>query len=194
MLKKTSHRGLGLGIALVFCAGVYALFSATSSFSFCASFCHEMAPQAEELRFSAHALDKDKKAVGCADCHLPSGFPQYPVVKIYSGSKDLFIHLFRGDAPLNRAELQSSARRFISDVNCRSCHADLYKNAKGDKDLSDLGKISHDAYLGKNGQTRSNCAGCHINIAHLPEFDRRLSVNEKFAARIQNKEALRDAD
>jgi trimethylamine-N-oxide reductase cytochrome c-type subunit TorC len=194
MHKKTSYRGLWLGIALVFCAGGYALFSATSSLSFCASFCHEMAPQAEELRFSAHALDKDRKAIGCTDCHIPSAFPQYPAVKIYIGSKDLFVHLFKGDEPLNRAGLQSPARRFIADANCRSCHTDLYTNAKGDKDLSDLGKISHDAYLGKNGQARSNCAGCHINIAHLPEFDRRLSVNEKFAARIQNKEALRDAD
>ncbi|MDR2056057.1 MAG: cytochrome C, partial [Desulfovibrio sp.] len=72
--------------------------------------------------------------------------------------------------------------------------ADLYKDAKGEKGISEIGGISHDAYLGKNGQAKSNCAGCHANTAHLPEFDRRLDVNRDFAGRIRNKEALRDAN
>jgi nitrate/TMAO reductase-like tetraheme cytochrome c subunit len=148
----------------------------------------------EELRSSAHARDKDGKEIGCAQCHIPPGFgPRYMAVKTYSGIKDVFVHLVNSPVILDRAALQSAARRFVDDDNCRGCHTDLYRDAKGEKEISDIGGISHDAYLGKNGQAKSNCAGCHVNIAHLPEFDRRLEVNRAFAGRIRNKEALRNA-
>lgn len=67
----------------------------------------------------------------------------------------------------------------------------MYKDAKGEKPVSEIGKLAHEAYLGKNGQAKSNCAGCHINMAHLPDFDRRLHVNKKFVERMDKKEALR---
>ncbi|MDR1946047.1 MAG: NapC/NirT family cytochrome c [Desulfovibrio sp.] len=195
--KKNAYRcAAGFAVALaLFCGISYTLLSATSTMSFCSAACHEMGEQATELRFSAHAADKDGKAVSCARCHIPVGFgPKYLTVKTYSGLKDLYAHLFRSGTVLHRAKLQETARRFIDDDNCLDCHADLYKDARGEQAISDLGRISHDAYTGKNGQAVSNCAGCHINIAHLPEFDRRLEVNKLFAERIKNKEALRNAD
>jgi nitrate/TMAO reductase-like tetraheme cytochrome c subunit len=153
-----------------------------------------MAVYRTELGSSAHALDKEGNEIGCARCHIPAGFgPRYMAVKIRSGVKDVFVHLVRAPASLDRAGLQAVARRFADDDNCRACHADLYKDARGEKEISEIGGISHDAYLGKNGQAKSNCAGCHANIAHLPEFDRRLEVNRAFADRIRNKEALRNA-
>jgi nitrate/TMAO reductase-like tetraheme cytochrome c subunit len=189
-----SRTALFLGILAVSICGAFPLMYATSSTSFCASVCHEMAVYRTELGSSAHALDKEGNETGCARCHIPAGVgPRYMAVKIYSGVKDVFVHLVRSPVSLDRAELQTAARRFVDDDNCRGCHADLYKDARGEKEISEIGGISHDAYLGKNGQAKSNCAGCHVNIAHLPEFDRRLEVNRAFADRIRNKEALRDA-
>jgi nitrate/TMAO reductase-like tetraheme cytochrome c subunit len=194
--KKTYRRAiLFAGVLAVLACGAYPLMSVTSGMPFCSSVCHEMGVHREELRSSAHARDKDGQEIGCAQCHIPPGFgPRYVAVKTYSGIKDVFVHLAKSPVLLDRAALQITARRFIDDDNCRSCHADLHRDAKGEKEISEIGGISHDAYLGKNGQAKSNCAGCHANIAHLPEFDRRLEVNRDFAGRVRNKEALRDAN
>ncbi|MDR1686615.1 MAG: NapC/NirT family cytochrome c [Desulfovibrio sp.] len=194
--KHTYRRAVIPAVALaLFCGVSYALLSATSTMSFCSSACHEMEAQAAELRFSSHARDKEGGDISCVRCHIPAGFgPRYMAVKTYSGLKDLYVHLFRSGAPLLRADLQKTARRFIDDGNCLLCHDDLYRDARGEQTVTDLGRIAHDAYLGKNGQASSRCVGCHINIAHLPEFDRRLEVNGLFAERIKNKEAERDAD
>ena len=179
-------------LAVLVCAGTGIALYATSTMAFCSSACHEMELYAEELRYSPHAKDVDGKIIACNQCHIPVGFgPKYFAVKTYSGLKDVFVHVTERPDSLNRVELQPVARRFVDDDNCLKCHEDLYKDAKGEKPISELGKISHDAYLGKNGQAKSNCAGCHVNMAHLPEFDRRLEVNKAFAERIEKKEALR---
>lgn len=180
----------GIGLAL-FCGVTAFALKTTSTVEFCTS-CHEMKVHAEELKYSTHARDKDGKPIGCSDCHIPAGFgPDYLAVKTYSGFKDLYVHFVEQPESLNRAHQQLVARRFVDDDNCLRCHEDLYKDAKGEKAISREGQLAHDAYLGKNGQTRSGCAGCHINVAHLPEFDRRLEVNKEFAERIQKQEAYR---
>jgi nitrate/TMAO reductase-like tetraheme cytochrome c subunit len=194
--KKNTYRRMVIAtVALaLFCGVSYALLSATSTMSFCSSACHEMEEQAAELRFSSHARDKDGGDISCVRCHIPAGFgPRYMAVKTYSGLKDLYMHLFRSGTPLLRADMQKTARRFIDDGNCLLCHDDLHRNARGEQAITDLGRIAHDAYLGKNGQASSKCVGCHINIAHLPEFDRRLEVNRFFAERMKNNEEARDA-
>lgn len=191
--KKNSFRlALTGGIVLVLFLAVTAYgLKATSTVEFCTS-CHEMKVHAEELKYSTHAKDADGKPIICSDCHIPAGYgPRYLSVKIYSGLKDLYVHYTEQPDSINRAEQQLVARRFVDDANCLRCHEDLYKDAKGEKAISLEGKLAHDAYLGKNGQARSNCAGCHINVAHLPEFDRRLDVNKEFARRIQKQEAYR---
>jgi nitrate/TMAO reductase-like tetraheme cytochrome c subunit len=173
-----------LGFVVVLCGMTAYALHATSSTEFCMS-CHEMTPYRKELRFSSHAKDKDGKEIGCAQCHLPSGVgPRFLAVKIYSGVKDLAVHLWSKPDSLNRVHAQAVARRFVDDATCLACHQDLYKNAKNDASVSEYGRLAHDAYLGKNGGTKRNCAGCHINLAHLPPFDRRLEVNAAFAARL----------
>lgn len=192
-VKKGKYRVFLIGgVALVaFCAVTAFSLKATSTVEFCTS-CHEMKVHAEELKFSAHAKDKDGKPITCSDCHIPAGYgPRYLSVKIYSGMKDVYVHFVEQPENINRAEQQLVARRFVDDNNCLRCHEDLYKDAKGEKAISREGQLAHDAYLGKNGQARSNCAGCHINMAHLPEFDRRLDVNKEFLERIQKQEAYR---
>jgi nitrate/TMAO reductase-like tetraheme cytochrome c subunit len=143
----------------------------------------------DELKLSSHAVDKDKKAVECAQCHIPLKVgPRFVAVKSVQGLNDLVVHYFDNPERLNRRNLQAKAGRFISDDNCLACHQDLYKDTK-DKPISEIGRLCHDAYLGKNGTTAHGCVGCHANLAHLPEFDRRYEVNAKFAARLaQEKE------
>lgn len=191
--KKNNYRLAGFSLAAFVAfgaAGAYGLH-ATSTVEFCTS-CHEMKVYEEELRFSSHAKDKEGKPIGCGQCHIPQGIgPRYLAVKTYSGIKDVYAHFIEEPDELDRAAVQPVARRFLDDANCLSCHEDLYKDAKGEKPITEIGKLAHDAYLGKNGQAKSNCAGCHINLAHLPEFDRRLGVNAPFVSRILNKEAQR---
>ena len=47
---------------------------------------------------------------------------------------------------------------------------------------------AHDNYLDKNGSSRSGCAGCHRNIAHLPPEDRHYDANAAFASKLTFKE------
>ncbi len=177
---------------LLFCVVFLAVSAyslhATSSQEFCLS-CHEMEPYAKEIKFSSHAKDKDGKPIACDQCHSPVGLgPRFVAVKIYSGVKDLAVHTVTRPDKLDRLAHQPTARRFIDDANCLACHADLYKDAKGEKNISEVGRLAHDAYLNKNGNTKSNCAGCHINLAHLPEFDQRLEVNAAFKSRLLKEE------
>ena len=180
-------------IVLLVCflgASAYGLHS-TSKTEFCLS-CHEMELYAKELKFSSHAKDKDGNAINCSQCHIPAGFgPDFLAVKAYSGIKDVAVHLWSAPESLDRVHSQKVARRFIDDDNCLACHADLYKDAKGEKPISEIGKLAHEAYLGKNGSTKRNCAGCHLNLAHLPEFDQRLEVNAAFKSRYLKEEELR---
>jgi trimethylamine-N-oxide reductase cytochrome c-type subunit TorC len=180
-----------LGLAVVFLGITGYALHATSATDFCMS-CHEMKPYSEELRVSSHAKDKDGKEIGCAQCHIPQGIgPRFLAVKTYSGIKDVAVHFWAKPDRLNRVHTQETARRFVDDANCLACHGDLYKNAKGDAPVSEYGQLAHDAYLGKNGTTKRNCAGCHINLAHLPEFDRKLQKNAAFASRLRHEEVQR---
>ncbi len=142
--------------------------------------CHELKPHKAELEKSSHAVDKDKNPIECSQCHIPNGFGlKYLSVKMM-GLKDLWVHKYGDPENLDRRRLQKVARRYVQDDNCRACHQDLFKNTKDEK-ISELGRIAHEAYLGKNGTTRSGCAGCHPNMAHLPVFDRWYPFNAEFA-------------
>jgi Nitrate/TMAO reductases, membrane-bound tetraheme cytochrome c subunit len=190
--KRRQYRAvfLVLSFFVVFGGGMYALH-ATSATDFCLS-CHEMRPYANEQRFSSHAKDKNGNEIGCSQCHIPQGMgPRFLAVKMYSGFKDVAVHFWSKPDRIHRVRAQEVARRFVDDANCLACHADLYKNAGENAPVSDYGRLAHDAYLGKNGTTKRNCVGCHINLAHLPEFDRRLRVNEAFASRLPQEEEKR---
>ncbi|MDR2489433.1 MAG: NapC/NirT family cytochrome c [Desulfovibrio sp.] len=169
---------------------------ATSSTAFCLS-CHEMRMYQQEQTVSSHAKDKDGGDIACARCHIPQDAGlRYFAVKIYSGVKDVAVHFWEQPQQLNRVRAQQTARRFMDDANCLACHADLYKNAKGEGSVSAIGKLAHDAYLGRNGQGKRFCSGCHTNLAHLPVFDRGMQINEAFASRLSQNAAglLPDAD
>lgn len=179
-----------LAILIIFGSATTYGMRTTSSMEFCSETCHEMGIYAEELKYSTHAKDFDGESITCAQCHIPEGsIIDSVVVKTYSGIKDLYVHNFGDPSNLSRLEMQTVARRFVSDENCLKCHTDLYKDAAMKKPISDLGKIAHDSYLGKDGQAKSKCVGCHVNIAHLPNFDKRYIMNNKFSSRITDKEA-----
>jgi nitrate/TMAO reductase-like tetraheme cytochrome c subunit len=190
MADKKKYRMLGLALAIfvVFCAVSGYALHATSTTEFCSFTCHEMNQHNEELKYSSHFKDKDGADVGCAQCHLPpASGPKYLATKTYMGMKDLIVKFIIQPDDFVRAEHQPVARRFIDDRSCLKCHEDLQKDATGQNPITALGKIAHDAY--NNGQAKSNCAGCHINLAHLPAQDRRLPQNADFAKRLDNKQA-----
>jgi trimethylamine-N-oxide reductase cytochrome c-type subunit TorC len=177
-----------LSLFVVFCGFTGYALHVTSATEFCIS-CHEMKPYLKELRFSSHTKDKDGNEIGCSQCHLPQGMgPRFLAVKMYSGVKDVAVHVWSKPDSLNRALAQKVARRFVDDDNCLVCHQDMYKGAKNNAPVSEYGRLAHDAYLGKNGNAKRNCAGCHINLAHLPVFDRRLQINAAFTSRLQQEE------
>ena len=172
-----------LVIAVVFVGVTAFAFQTTSTNEFCTS-CHHMQRYAVELKHSPHAVDADKNPIACVQCHLPHSFgPRYVAIKTYLGVKDVIVHHFGDPDDFYRAELQKSARVFIDDESCRACHEDLTKTTK-DKPLSIEGRLAHEAYLGKNGCSNRGCADCHQNMAHLPDFDRRYTVNAEFAAKL----------
>jgi nitrate/TMAO reductase-like tetraheme cytochrome c subunit len=159
----------------------------TSTTDYCIS-CHEIRTHKDELDKSIHAVDKDKNPIQCRQCHIPNSIgPKYLLVKTVLGLKDLIAHNFGDPENLDRREMQKIARQFMPDENCLACHSDLTQDTKG-KELSEIGQLCHEAYQGKNGETKRRCAGCHFNIAHLPTFDRRYSFNSEFAKRLPLKQ------
>lgn len=189
MLFRSKTLWIVVGGGLLLLAGGAAGVQYTSSTAFCLS-CHEMRVHQQELEVSPHAKDAEGKAIGCAQCHIPNAnIVRMLAAKAWLGTKDVWVHVTEGgEVTLNRRTLQPMARRFIDDANCRACHSDLYRNAKNDAPISEHGRLAHDNYLGKNGISRSGCAGCHRNTAHLPPEDRHYTVNAEFAEKLTLKE------
>ncbi len=148
--------------------------------------CHDVKQYQLELASSPHAVDKDKKVISCEQCHQ---FHYNPVTSYYARDEYYDKKIFPPGA-FDRRKLQNNARKAIPAEKCQACHKDLSKNAKGEP-ISEIGQLCHDAYLGKNGETRRSCAGCHINIAHLPEFDRDYPFNAEFAKKLAEKEGAK---
>lgn len=157
----------------------------TSSTEFCLS-CHEMRAYQAELAMSPHAKDAEGRPISCSQCHIPnSNIARMLGAKTWMGLKDVWVHNVDGADGLDRAAMQPIARRFTDDANCRACHQDLARNAANNGPISAEGRLSHANYLGENGQARSGCAGCHVNLAHLPRFDARIPANARFAAKLK---------
>ncbi len=182
--KMPSPKWLLVAAGGIILAGIlmYVPMERTSRTDFCMT-CHELLPHKAELERSSHAVDKDKNPIECRQCHIPKSFGlKFLAVKLM-GIKDIWVHNFGDPENLDRRKLQATARRYIQDGNCRHCHQDLFKTTKDEK-ISEIGRLSHEAYLGKNGNTKNGCAGCHFNMAHLPDFDRRYAFNTEFAKNI----------
>lgn len=141
--------------------------------------CHDVKQYQYELKHSVHAFDKDKKAISCEQCHV---FHFSPLTSYYARDKYYDKKIFEPGS-FDRRKMQANARQTDLSAKCQKCHKDLSKNTKGEP-ISMIGGLSHDAYLGKNGTTRKTCQGCHINISHLPDFDKDLMINAEFAKRL----------
>ena len=141
--------------------------------------CHDVKQYQHELRNSPHAFDKDKKEISCEQCHV---FHFSPLTSYYARDKYYDKKIF-DPGTFDRRRMQGNARLTVLTEKCMECHKDLKKNAKGEP-ISMIGGLAHDAFLGKNGTTRKTCQGCHINMGHLPEFDKDLMINAEFAKRL----------
>ncbi len=150
--------------------------------------CHDVATYQYELKHSSHALDKDKKPIACLQCH-DSHFN--PVTAYYARDKYFDKKIFQPE-DFDRKKMQQNVKKAVPARKCQVCHPDLSKNTQGEP-ISEIGQLCHDAFEGKNGNTNRSCAGCHINTAHLPEFDRHLTVNMDFAERIAENPMVKDS-
>ena len=142
--------------------------------------CHDVKMYQHELKNSSHAFDKDKKEISCEQCHV---FHFNPLTSYYARDAYYDKKIFEPGA-FDRRRMQGNARLTDLSAKCQECHKDLTKNAKGDEPISQIGGLAHDAFLGKNGTTRKTCAGCHINVGHLPEFDKDLMLRADFAKKL----------
>lgn len=142
--------------------------------------CHDVKQYQYELKNSAHAFDKDKKVISCEQCHV---FHFSPLTSYYARDKYYDKKIF-DEGTFDRRRMQGNARQTDLTAKCQECHKDLSKNAKGDVAISQIGGLAHDAFLGKNGTTRKTCQGCHVNIGHLPEFDKDLMLHVEFAKKL----------
>ncbi len=141
--------------------------------------CHDVRTYEYELSYSIHAKDKDGKKISCDQCHTPHF---NPVTSYYARDEYYDKKIFKPE-DFNRRAMQKNVQESVPARKCQVCHADLAKDAQGKK-ISEIGRLCHNAFLGKNGSTRKNCAGCHRNIAHLPEFDRDLLINAEFVKKL----------
>lgn len=141
--------------------------------------CHDVKGYEYEIGHSSHAKDKDGKAITCDQCHDPHF---NPVTSYYARDEYYDKKIFQPE-DFDRKSMQKNVQKSVPAKKCQVCHADLSKDVKGKK-ISEIGQLCHDAFEGKNGSTRKNCAGCHSNIAHLPDFDRDLTKNDEFAKKL----------
>ncbi len=141
--------------------------------------CHDVKTYQYELKHSSHAVDKDNKTISCEQCH-DSHFSSY--TEYFARDKYFDKKIFKPE-DFDRKKMQQNVKKAVPARKCQVCHEDLSKNVKGEK-ISEIGQLCHDAFEGKNGSTNRNCAGCHINVAHLPIFDRSLTINADFAKRL----------
>ncbi|MEN8190411.1 MAG: NapC/NirT family cytochrome c [Thermodesulfobacteriota bacterium] len=141
--------------------------------------CHDVKMYQHELKNSSHAFDKDKKEISCEQCHE---FHFNPLTNYYARDEYYDKKIFQ-PGTFDRRKMQTNARKTDLTAKCQTCHKDLKQNAKGEP-ISIIGGLAHDAFLGKNGTTRKTCQGCHVNVGHLPVFDKDLMLRAEFAKKL----------
>ncbi len=151
--------------------------------------CHDVKTYQHELKYSPHVQDVNKKTITCDQCH---DFHFNPVTAYYARDKYFDKKIFEAE-DFDRKKMQRNVKKAVPAKKCQVCHTDLTKDAKGEP-ISEIGQLCHDAFEGKNGTTNRSCAGCHINIAHLPEFDRNLTVNADFAKKLAENPIVTDSE
>ncbi len=150
--------------------------------------CHDVKTYQYEKKHSSHAFDKNNKEITCGQCH---DFHYNPVTAYYAREEYFDKKIFQPE-DFDRKRMQQNVKKAVPAKKCQVCHEDLSKNVKGDP-ISEIGQLCHDAFEGKNGTTKRSCAGCHINVAHLPEFDRHLMVNADFAKKLAENPEIPDS-
>lgn len=159
----------------------------TSQDVFCLS-CHEMRSYKEELSRSPHAKDANGKPIGCAQCHVSSSGPISMLeTKVAVGINSLWTHFTSENLLLDRSVMRETARKYVADANCRSCHENLLLNASQTGPVPPKGQTAHLEYLKKNPHPgRGGCSRCHgksHQYAAKAEVKGCVSCHEKMAHR-----------
>ncbi|CEG29057.1 cytochrome c3 family protein [Bacillus sp. B-jedd] len=150
-----------LGFALLFgliamSGTAYGAIAFTSNPIFCSS-CHEMAPEYQTFKASAHSEIK------CTQCHIEPGAKNMVLHKIES-MKEVYYHIVGPPDPI----VQTVP---VMKVNCGQCHSDnRLVTATGDL------KVNHKGHV-KEGVP---CITCHAGVAHAKVVDRGINGSETY--------------
>jgi nitrate/TMAO reductase-like tetraheme cytochrome c subunit len=156
--KKNPVKFLVIGligmIALI--ASGYGVHSYTSSPSFCSS-CHEMAPEYETYKQSAH------NQINCVQCHDKPGFSN-----MIDNKKNLIKAIQSHYSEIPNQILQTNVQ-IVSSENCLKCHSkNRLVTATGDL------KVNHPGHI-KEGIP---CITCHEGVAHAKIAARGLNTSK----------------
>ncbi|WP_240035306.1 cytochrome c3 family protein [Neobacillus notoginsengisoli] len=150
-----------LGFALLFgliamSGTAYGAIAFTSNPVFCSS-CHEMAPEYQTFKASAHSEIK------CTQCHIEPGAKNMVLHKIES-MKEVYYHIVGPPDPI----VQTVP---VLKVNCGQCHSDnRLVTATGDL------KVNHKKHV----EESIPCITCHAGVAHGKVVDRGINGSETY--------------
>lgn len=107
--------------------------------------CHIMNPQYDSWLKSSH-----ESVAGCADCHLPAGFPHSVISKAENGWNHSWGFTFQDfHEPI---QLTARNQRTLQD-NCVRCHLDMVDQMLGHAAEIDRGDVAR-------------CVRCHAGVGH----------------------------
>lgn len=115
---------------IVFVSSLNFGLNQTNTTEFCIS-CHEMEIVYKEYKLSKHYNNKKGIRASCSDCHVPKEYPDKLVTKIFTGGKDLVMHLVGIDMQRDRLTFAHNVWESMKDRNskeCKNCHSNLVDN------------------------------------------------------------------
>jgi nitrate/TMAO reductase-like tetraheme cytochrome c subunit len=157
--------GLVIGAGAVI--GTQVMVAATGSTAFCGGACHSMQWVAQEHRQSAHGVNRTGVTAGCADCHIPHGYPEVLWYKAKAGIKDA-IGEMRGvistedkfkKERLRLAKSVWTEYKATNSANCRTCHTFTPEVLAKQKPFV---KPMHEQFL----TGAATCIDCHKGVGH----------------------------
>lgn len=161
---------LGVGAGAMLGTGV--AIEATGTDSFCGTACHSHQQFIDpEWKESVHYSNPAGVRAGCADCHIPSEYPDKLMVKAKAGIRDGYQEFIVGSISTReryearRAELAEKVwaeMRANDSKACRTCH-----HVESFVGQTPRAERRH-SRMAENDMT---CIDCHEGVAHLSPAD-----------------------
>ena len=139
-------------VTIVFVSSLDFGLNKTNTTEFCIG-CHEMEIVYEEYKLTNHFNNKKGIRPGCNDCHVPKNYPDKLFAKIFTGGKDVIMHMVGVDMQADKLNMAHNVWKYMKGRNsreCKNCHNEIIDGTN-------------------HSEPDSNCITCHMrgsNIAH----------------------------